>query len=714
MTRLSQGSDLAVRLHRIALNLWWTWNPEAQRLFAAMDPALYDAMQRSPIRTMRHLSPERWWAIRNDPQFVQQLDQVESQLKQYLGGRTWYQRTARGAARSMTVAYFCAEYALHESLPIYSGGLGVLAGDHLKSASDLGVPLVAVGLLYRRAFYTQQFEQDGSTRVIYPQLDFADMPLTSTGRQIEVPIGTHRTLARIWHADVGRVPLFLLDTDLPENSRIARELTHHLYGGDREYRIRQEVLLGVGGLMALEAMEIDATVFHLNEGHAAFAALERVRRVLPDSADLEQAKKKVRASCVFTTHTPVPAGNDRFDPKLTLKYIGSYAQALEIDRHALLGLGREDPADKSEPFCMTVLALRLAAHCNGVAELHGQTSRAMWQRVFGQDDPNKVPIGHITNGVHSETWLAPEIRPLYDRYLKPHWTGAGPEDDWWRKVDQIPDQELWAIRGTLRARLVQFIRTRLREQILRGSGGIEQLVAAHEVFDDQTLTIGFARRFATYKRAPLIFRDPQRLAKILSDPQRPVQLIFAGKAHPQDTGGQAFAQQIFHHAHSRRFRGRVVLLEDYDMQLGRVLTSGCDVWLNNPLRPQEASGTSGMKPPLHGGINCSVLDGWWPEGFNGRNGWAIGDGRQFKSQAKQDRYDAECIYQLLEQQIVPAFYERERGPRHASSAAQAGATVPSKWIGMMRESMKTVCGRFSTHRMVGQYVREAYLPAHRA
>ena len=702
MTRLSRGGQLSVRLHRLARNLWWSWKPEPQQLFAAMDPPLFEAMQRNPIRTMRHLSPERWSAITTDATFHRQLAAVEAQLAEYLASRSWFARTARGRARSLSVAYFCAEYALHESLPIYSGGLGVLAGDHLKSASDLGVPLVAVGLLYRRAFYTQQFEHDGSTRVIYPQLDFDDLPITDTKLTIDVPLGRSRTRARIWRADVGRVSLYLLDTDLPENPPKQRELTWHLYGGDREYRIRQEILLGVGGVLALNALKIRPTVYHLNEGHAAFAALERVRQLHAQDGDLEQAMQAVQSSTVFTTHTPVSAGNDRFDPPLTLKYLGGYAAALGMSRHELLGLGREDPTDRNESFCMTVLALRLAVHCNGVAELHGQTSRAMWQRVFGDDSPDDVPIGHITNGIHSETWLAPELRPLYQRHLRPQWNTPSPDEQWWSGLERIDDETLWTLRGALRVRLVNFLRQRVREQMLRGGGSIKDLASAHELFDDQALTIGFARRFATYKRAPLIFRDPKRLAKILGDERRPVQLVFAGKAHPQDMGGQAFAQEVFRHAHSQRFRGRVVLLEDYDMQLGRMLTGGCDVWLNNPLRPQEASGTSGMKAPLHGGINCSVLDGWWPEAYNGRNGWAIGDGRQYKSQAKQDRYDADCIYQLLEQQIVPAFYKRDH------------LGLPRKWIRIMRESMKTVCGRFNTHRMVGQYVREAYLPAHRS
>ncbi|MCS7033842.1 MAG: alpha-glucan family phosphorylase, partial [Phycisphaerae bacterium] len=600
----------------------------------------------------------------------------------------------------MLVAYFCAEYAIHESLQQYSGGLGVLAGDHIKSCSDLGVPLVGIGLLYRCGYYTQEFATDGSTRVIYPELDFSDLPITDTGKSIRLPIGRRTVQAKIWKQTVGRNSIYTLDTDVPANHPEDRRLTRHLYGGDREYRIRQEILLGVGGVLALEALGLRATVFHLNEGHAAFAALERVARLMAEGSDRAEAIERVRTTSVFTTHTPVPAGNDRFDPRLTLQYIGHYAKRLGVDAEELLGLGREDPTDRNEPFCMTVLALKLSARCNGVAALHGDTSRRMWTRVYGlpPDQHARVPIGHVTNGIHSRTWLAPEMLPLYQKYLKPRWNGAGPTTDFWKRAATIPDAELWALRNLLRQKLIHFIRQRLADQIARAHGDIQMLMAAHQTFDPHALTIGFARRFATYKRAPLIFHDAARLARILGRPQKPVQIVFAGKAHPADSGGQAFAQQIYQHAQEHRFVGRVVILEDYDMHVGRMLTSGVDVWLNNPLRPQEASGTSGMKPPLHGGLNLSILDGWWPEAYNGHNGWAIG-GKQFADPQKQDAYDASSLYDLLENQVVPRFYERDR------------SGLPRKWIAMMKESMRTVCHRFSTARMVGEYATKYYLVA---
>jgi starch phosphorylase len=699
---MPQPTPILSRLDALARNLWWTWNPDAQALFASMDPALWRAMHHNPIKTMRLLAPERRGLIEGDAPFAQHLARIERALRDYLNTKTWFEKRARTRA---LIAYFCAEFAVHESIPQYSGGLGVLAGDHLKSASDLGIPLVAIGLLYRCGFYTQQLAADGTTRIVYPQLDFADLPISETRKIIVVPMGNRSIRARVWKQQVGRTSLYLLDTDIRENGPTDRALTRHLYGGDREYRIRQEMLLGVGGVIALEALGLKPTVYHLNEGHAAFATLERWRRLVKRGMSIDNAKRAVRGSTVFTTHTPVPAGNDRFVPKLALKYIAPLGRGIGLSNDDLLALGREDPENDREEFCMTVLALKLSARCNGVAALHGDTSRRMWTKVYGLRPKQhaRVPIGHVTNGVHSQTWLAPEMRPLYQTYLRPKWNGAGPDDDWWRRADRIPPKQLWEMRKLLRSRLVRFARQRLLEQAIRRHASEQELVDAQRALDDRALTIGFARRFATYKRGTLVFHDPKRLARILSSPDRPVQLIFAGKAHPADLGGQALAKQIFQLSRELRFLGRVVILEDYDMELGRMLTSGCDVWLNNPLRPQEASGTSGMKPPLHGGINCSILDGWWPEAFNGRNGWAIGSGAQLADQSRQDARDAGAIYQLVEKQIVPEFYShRDRNG------------VPQRWVARMVASMKTVCNRFSSHRMLAEYWRDYYEPSHRS
>ncbi|MBK9128712.1 MAG: alpha-glucan family phosphorylase [Phycisphaerales bacterium] len=690
-------SDIFTRVATVARNLWWSWNPDAQRLFAALDPPLWEASGHNPLRVLELLSPERRETLAGDERFTALLADVEQQLAAYLGARTWLARRGTARQKRARIAYFCAEFALHESLPMYAGGLGVLAGDHLKSASDLGIPLVGVGLLYRNGYHRQELLVDGATRPVYPRHDFTRLPITDTGVAVDVPLARRDVKAKVWQATVGRVPLYLLDCDLPDNRPADRAITQRLYGGDQETRIAQEIVLGVGGVRALRALGHDITVFHLNEGHAAFCNVERLRHLLAARLSRRVALQRVRESSVFTTHTPVPAGHDRFPPALLLRYLGPMLADVDLPPEELLALGRENPADRKEPFCMTVLALRTSARCNGVSRLHGAVSREMWMRVYHARKPGDVPIGHITNGVHSETWLAPEIRPLYDKYLRPRWVGAGPEDDWWKRVDRIPLGELWSARRALRARLVQFVRQRLRYQLERRCEPASELLAALRTFDEDALTIGFARRFATYKRAPLIFSNPRRLAAILGDPSRPVQIVFAGKAHPADREGQALAQRIYRMARDAGFRGRVALIEDYDMHVGRVLTSGCDLWLNNPLRPQEASGTSGMKPPLHGGLNCSILDGWWPEAYDRRNGWAIPEHADAPSRTVQDRREAEALYDLLEGEIVPEFYRRDR------------RGLPLRWLARMQASLRTVCPVFNTHRMLSEYL-ELYVP----
>lgn len=698
--KAANTADIQQRLLDLARNLHWTWQSNTRRLFEGLDPLAWNAAGRNPIAVIEGLPTHRWKALAGDNAFLELLAGCERDRRDYLTGKPWFARAAVGSARKLRVAYFCSEYAIDDCMPQYAGGLGVLAGDHLKSASDLGIPLVAVGLLYHCGYYQQQLLADGATRVIFPQFDFSKWPISDTGVRVSVPIGSRKVDVAVLRAQVGRVDLFLLDSDVKTNRPADRRLTEALYIGSDEVRIQQQILLGIGGVLALEKLGVKPTVYHLNEGHAAFCQLQRLRGLMGRGVELIDAIEKLRASTVFTTHTPVPAGNQRFANNLVMKHLGPIAAELGMERETFLSLARENPDDRKEPYCMTVLALRLSGHCNGVAALHGEVSRKMWTRVYNAESADEVPIGHVTNGVHPRTWLAPEIEPLYERYLKPKWNQAGPDEDWWAGADRIPPAEFWKVRNLLRARLVGFIREKLREQILRRFGPLDDLVAAVRTFDENALTIGFARRFATYKRAPLIFRDARRIAAILNGPQRPVQLVFAGKAHPADIGGQAFAQEIYKHAASAGLRGRVVILENYDMQMGRLLTSGCDVWLNNPIRPQEASGTSGMKPPLHGGINCSILDGWWPEGYDRRNGWAIGDGRELKSQAAQDRYDAGCIYELLEKEIVPLFYRRGRDG------------VPAGWVKMALRSMKTICALFSTNRMLAEYTEQYYLPAH--
>lgn len=689
------------RLDALARNLWWTWNPPARALFESLDPALWHATNHNPIRTINGLDATRRAVLERDPDFARRLGERESALRRYLDARTWYQRSASKDEKRMMVAYFCMEYAVHECLPLYAGGLGVLAGDHVKSASDLGVPMTCVGILWKHGYYRQEIRPGGDVRVLYPATDPGSIPARDTGRHIALRIGHSMVRVKLWSLTVGRVSIILLDTDLPANKPGDRRLTHHLYaGGDPDYRVRQEILLGIGGVMALDALGIRPTVFHLNEGHAAFSPLERVRRLVESGASLPEAVGMVRAQSVFTTHTPVPEGNDRFDAKLVLRYFADWPKRLRVSREEFLALGRENPSDRSEPFCMTVLALKLADHCNGVAALHGDTSRKMWKRTYGVSSPGEVPIGHVTNGIHPETWLADEARPFYERHLKPRWVGAGPGDDWWARADRIPPAELWRLRQTLRRAMIAELRRRLREQAISHGVDPSDTVPLYDSLDENALTIGFARRFALYKRAPLIFRDPARLARLLGDPGRPVQLIFAGKAHPMDTAGHEYVRTITRFCDDPRFRGRVYILQNYDMAIGKLLTQGCDVWLNNPVRPLEASGTSGMKPCLVGGLNCSILDGWWPEAFDGTNGWAIGDGSEHPNRATQDRMDARSMYDTLEQRVVPLFYDRDR------------AGVPRRWVRMAARGMQTVCARFSSHRMVAQYTEGYYWPAH--
>jgi starch phosphorylase len=688
--------DLLKSLGFTALNLAWAWNHDLQRVFAMLDPNLWEATNHSPLEVLRRVHPARLEACNSDPGFQRLLDVANKSTCDYFERRTWFERKFGKKHKKLRIAYFCSEFAIHESMQQYSGGLGVLAGDHVKSSSDLGVPLVGVGLLYRHGYYVQELRADGTTRVLYPEYDFADMPVMDTGMEIECPLGKKLVRVKIWGLAVGRVPLYLLDADLPGEPKAHRQLTEGLYKGEPDLRLRQQVLLGVGGMLALKAVKATPTVVHLNEGHAAFANVERLRALRAKGRKLEKALAAVRESSVFTTHTPVPAGHDRYAPKDVARHMSSHLSALGMTTQEFANLARERPGDKHEPFCMTVLGLRTSARVNGVAKLHGEVSRKMWAGAYGVETA-AVPIGAITNGVHVRTWLAPEAEALYVKHLGKKWDRFGPDDDVWAKLTSVTYEELWALRNTLRAKLVHFVRERLARQARRRGEDAASVADCYSMFDEDALTLGFARRFATYKRAPLIFKEAERLAQLMGDPERPVQLVFAGKAHPRDTGGQDMARAVHEQAHAAGFHGRVALIEEYDMHVGRIVTSGADVWLNNPIRPNEASGTSGMKPPLHGGLNASILDGWWPEGFDGENGWAIGDGTELPDQAAQDALDAGALVTLLERELVPLFYERN------------DAGLPTKWLAKARRSLVTIPGTFNTHRMVGEYVRKAYL-----
>lgn len=698
--RISDPFGTLEVLRSIAGDLWFSWNEAGRRPFAALDPVLWEATKHSPMGMLARLDPAILEAKIADERFRALVADADDARRAYYETVPWYEERHGATQPPMRIAYFCSEYALHESMPQYAGGLGVLAGDHLKSASDLGVPLCAIGLLYRTGYYQQELRSDGTTRVLHPHYNYDEWPLVDTRVKIECPIGSRAVRARVWKVQVGRVPLYLLDTDIPENRRRDRALTEALYQGDPETRMRQQVLLGVGGTLALRALKERPTVYHLNEGHAAFAGLKRLSTLTQRGMTLEAAIERVRRTTVFTTHTPVPAGHDRYDVDMVWKALRRFLRSAGFSHERFADFARE--REGHGPVCMTVLALRLAAHVNGVSKLHGAVSRTMWQDVYGETDEDAVPITSVTNGVHIPTWIAPEARAFWRRSVDIDLGRSAPDANPWPVSANVGRADFWQMRSTLRRRLVDFIRSRLHRQgVARGESPVE-LAGTAGVFSHDALTIGFARRFATYKRAPLIFRDVDRILRILRDPERPVQIVFAGKAHPRDQGGQEYAQMIWRFAQDAGFGGRVALIEEYDMEVGRMLTSGCDVWLNNPLRPYEASGTSGMKPPLHGGLNLSVLDGWWPEAWDGSNGWAIGDGSEDPDHEVQNDRDADALYALLEKDVVPTFYER------------GADDLPHRWIERALRSVATVPATFNTDRMVGEYLSWGYLPANEA
>ncbi len=690
-------------LLKIARNLWWSWNVEAISLLRRVDTELWDEHEGNPVAVLGALSAERVAELEKDSAFLAHLERVKDELDRYLSMPSWFSSENENI-KDHLIGYFSLEFGLHESLPLYSGGLGILAGDHLKSATDLGLPLVGVGLAYQYGYFRQYLNHDGWQMEDYPVNDFYNMSMSqeidTDGNpvKIEVHYPGRIVTASIWSIQVGRNPLLLLDTNLPENRPEDRELTSKLYSGDNDMRIRQEILLGIGGLRALVTLGLEPTVCHLNEGHSAFLALERINLLMKNKGlSYEEAFEVVKASNVFTTHTPVPAGNDHFHPDLVRTYLTRKADEIGIGIDRLLELGRMNPADQSETFCMTVLALRLARFSNGVSELHGSVSRHMWKSIWPGVPDKEIPISHVTNGIHTRSWLCSEIARLYDRYLGPRWHEEPTNRTLWDRVDLIPDGELWRSHERMRERLVGFVRRRLRNQMKARGANQTWIKQVSNVLDPEALTIGFARRFATYKRAALILKDTERLSKILNNPERPVQLIFAGKAHPKDHPGKEVIRQLVHLAQQDEFRNRIVFVEDYNIEVGRYLVSGVDVWLNNPRRPLEASGTSGMKVPPNGGINLSILDGWWVEGYHQDNGWAIGGGEDFDDQAYQDEVESTDLLDLLEKEIVPAFYDRGKDD------------VPHEWTRIMKNSMRTVNAEFNTNRMVEEYAQRFYI-----
>lgn len=703
-------------LLKLGKNLWWSWNPEARAVFARIDPVVYERVGHNPMALLAKVPQRRLDELARDTAYLAELDRVMGLLNAYLTRTTWFDRTVGGDGKNQAkIAYFSMEFGVHESLPVYSGGLGVLAGDHLKSASDLGLPLVGVGIAFSQGYFRQSLDDEGLQHERYPPNDWHDLPVTLVTNEQGEPLivrvalpditggdkpKTPRDVAlQAWRVEVGRVTLYLLDATVDGNAAEDRLLTNTLYGGDRAHRIKQELLLGVGGLRLLEALGISPAVCHMNEGHSAFLAIELVRRLIEKfGVPFAIAREVAAAGNVFTTHTPVPAGNDAFASDLVAPYLEVLAQGLGVPGTEVMRLGKVDPEVSGSDFVMPVLAIRMADQYNGVSVLHGREARAMWQVLWPRIHVDEVPIDALTNGVHIGTWVGPEMAELYTRFLGPEWREIEGDPAAWTSVEAIPDDELWSARERSRARMCKQVRGHLLARAsLRGRALRPGQV--DNVLDPGALTIGFARRFATYKRATLLFRDIRRLEAILNREGCPVQLVFSGKAHPQDWGGKELIKEIVRISQTQGFQGRVVFVEDYDMGIARELVSGVDVWLNTPRRPFEASGTSGMKAGMNGVLHASVLDGWWCEAYAGDNGFAIGWGEEHADAEHGDRLEAQALYRLLEEDIVPLFYQRDdRG-------------LPRGWISAMKRSIATVAPVFNTSRMVKEYAERYYVPA---
>lgn len=687
------------RLGELAYNLWWTWRPDAQALFQRIDPVLWETVYHNPVKLLRQAPRKTLAALAKDKRFVDSYERVINDFTAYMAepgrGGTWYNKNYGNWKNG--IAYFSFEFGIHEALPMYAGGLGVLAGDHLKEASDMGLPLTGVGFLYLQGYFRQRITEDGWQEAVNEPLDFGQLPITpatdANGEALTVNINVAgRTIHfHIWKAQVGRVPLYLLDTDVPENSPSDRVLTQRLYSPDPDTRIDQEIVLGIGGVRALRALKVNPGVWHMNEGHPAFSTLERCRELIQDQGkSFAEAREMVLKTTVFTTHTPVPAGNDQFPMWQIDKHLAGFWDELRISRDEFLAL-----ADDHGNFGMTPLALRLSAKANGVSELHGEVAQEMWQWMY----PNQpTPISYITNGIHTFTWLGRRNRRLFDEYLGARWIEKIDDDELWAQFREAPDDQLWTLRKHYKRRLSDFMRDRARRKWVTHTQHPVQTIASGVMLDPLALTIGFARRFATYKRASLILQDIPRLLRLLNDPARPVQILYAGKAHPNDEPGKRLIQELYRTVKNADTAGRMVFIEDYDMNVARFLVQGVDVWMNTPRRPYEASGTSGMKAALNGALNFSILDGWWREAYNGQNGWAIGEEKVYDSNEAQDEADSLSLFDILENQIVPLYYARDEDG------------IPTDWLQWVKESIMTIAPRFSTRRMVKQYVNEMYAP----
>jgi glycogen phosphorylase len=694
------------RLHEIAYNVWWSWDTDAQEMYRRLDPVLWEKLNHNPVRLLHAVAQERLNEAASSASYLELYHHVVATFDRYMApdASTWLRRHHPDRAKQV-IAYFSAEFGLHEALPIYSGGLGILSGDHCKAASDLGLPFVGVGFLYPQGYFTQRIDDQGRQQAEYEKIDFAEVPATQArdlhGNEvlITVDLPGRTVYAKVWCIQVGRIPVYLMDTDVERNAPQDRELSARLYGGDREMRISQEVVLGIGGVRALRALGYEPAVWHMNEGHSAFLGLERVREMVQEHGlNFDEAVEVVRSNSLFTTHTPVPAGNDAFAFELIDKFFWQYWGQLGLDRARFISFASQE-LPWGPQYSMTVLALRLSGYHNGVSKLHGEVSRDMWHFLWPELHKAEVPIGHITNGVHTQTWLVPELKRLYSTYLGEDWIEHVEDPDLWKGVDTMQDQELWHVHHQRKEKLVEFVRQRVTTQLLRHGEGPQRISRMSRLLDPRALTIGFARRFATYKRAVLLFRDIDRIKRIVNDPERPVQIIFSGKAHPDDEPGKALIQQVYELSQTPDFESKIIFVENYDMNIARHLISGVDLWLNTPRRPREASGTSGQKAALSGVPNFSILDGWWVEGYDGTNGWAIGEEREYKDLETQDAADADSLYTTLEEEIIPLFFDRN------------SQGVPVGWVEVMKNAIRTCGPAFSMRRMVIDYTTTYYLPA---
>jgi starch phosphorylase len=694
------------RLWSLAGNIWWSWDPDCISLFRDLNPTRWPQLNQNPVALLSEMPAEALERRATELVLHSRINYCYRRQQEYLRDDTTWGTQNAGVLRSRPVAYFSAEFGLHESLPIYSGGLGVLAGDHIKSSSDLGIPLIGVGLFYEQGYFRQRLDKEGWQQEEYIDTDITQLPVQIAIGQngepvmVEVTTRTGSIHAKVWRINVGRCDLLLLDSNVAGNAPEDRGLSSRLYGGNDRMRVRQELLLGVGGYRALRAMGISPGVLHLNEGHSGFAVLDAIRARMEDEGiDFKTAASQVPREVIFTTHTPVPAGHDRFDADLVEEHLGPLRDQLGLTAEDLMGFGRVFPTDPTEKFCMTVLGLKLSRHANAVSSLHGEVSRAMWWNLYPGKPEDAVPIGHITNGVHVPSWLAPQMRRLYDRHLVVGWQNRSSDKRTWSAIENVDDGELWETHLNLKAQLLDFARHRAREQAARRGEPNESLNRLDKVLSPDALTIGFARRFATYKRANLILNDIRRLATLVNDPKRPVQFLFAGKAHPHDEPGKKVLQEVARMMRDPELGNKFVFIEDYDINVGRYLVQGVDVWLNNPRRPLEASGTSGQKVVLNGGLNLSILDGWWAEAYDGLNGFAIGNGRTHSSQDVHDKRDSEDLYRVLRDEVIPLYYQRDRDG------------LPRGWIQRMKRTIRTLGWRFNADRMVMDYSQKCYVPA---